>query len=112
MEEIMKNISKAEELLLLSIWRLNDKAYGISIRRKILEDTGKDYTYGTLYDLLRQLTHKEYVDKISGKSIPKKGGRGKTYYKLTLRGIQALKYALEFHRLTWKDVNEFSFEKI
>lgn len=108
----MKNISKAEELLLLTIWRLKDKAYGISIRRQILEDTGKDYTYGTLYDLLRQLTRKNYVEKITGKSTPEKGGRSKTYYKLAREGIQALKDALEFHRLTWKDINEFSFEKI
>lgn len=108
----MKNISKAEELLLLTIWRLKDRAYGISIRRKILEDTGKDYTFGTLYGLLRQLTHKNYVKKMTGKSTPEKGGRGKTYFKLTREGIQALKDALEFHRLTWKDINEFSFEKI
>jgi len=107
----MKNISKAEELLLLTIWRLGDKAYGISIRRQILDDTGKDYTYGTLYGLLRQLTHKDYVERIAGSSTPEKGGRSKTYYKLTREGIQALKDALEFHRLTWKDINEFSFEK-
>ena len=108
----MKNISKAEELLLLTIWRLKDRAYGISIRRRILEDTGKDYTYGTLYGLLRQLAHKNYVEKIVGKSTPEKGGRSKTYFRLTQEGIQALKYAMEFHRLTWKDINEFSFEKI
>ena len=48
----MKEISKAEEMVLLAIRRLADEAYGVSLRRQIRMDTGKDYTYGTLYGLL------------------------------------------------------------
>ena len=51
----MKEISKAEEMVLLAIWRLADNAYGVTIRRQIRNDTGKDYTYGTLYGLLRPM---------------------------------------------------------
>jgi len=108
----MKDLSKAEEMVMLVILRLKDGAYGVSIRRQIYKDTGKDYTYGTLYGLLRQLTHKGYIKKIKGESIPKKGGRGKTYYLLTAAGIQALKDRLILHRLIWKDLNEYSFDKI
>ncbi len=31
----MKEISKAEELVLLAIWRLENEAYGVTIRRQI-----------------------------------------------------------------------------
>lgn len=53
-----KTPSKAEEMVMLAIWRLKEKAYGVPIRRQILKDTGLDYTYGTLYGLLRQMVSK------------------------------------------------------
>lgn len=106
----MKDLSKAEEMVLLAIWRLRDKAYGVSIRRQVLRDTGKDYTYGTLYGLLRQLAHKDYVEMARGKPTPEKGGRSKNFFKITPEGIQALKYALRLHRRLWKDMTEFSFD--
>ena len=107
----MIEISKAEEMVLLAIWRLKDEAYGVSVRRQIRKDTGKDYTYGTLYGLLRQMDHKGFIQKIKGDPIPKKGGRGKTYFMLTPAGIRALKDAIALHRRMWKDINEFSLDK-
>jgi len=68
----MIEISKAEEMVLLAIWRLGDEAYGVSVRRQIRKDTGKDYTYGTLYGLLRQMDHKGCIRKLKGDPLPKK----------------------------------------
>ena len=108
----MDYLSKAEEMVLLAIWRLKDKAYGVSIRRQILKDTGKDYTYGTLYGLLRQLAHKDYVGMIKGDPTPEKGGRSKTFFRITPEGVQAIKDALKLHQRLWKDTDEFSFDKL
>ena len=107
----MKEISKAEEMVLLAIWRLADEAYGVSIRRQIRIDTGKDYTYGTLYGLLRQMDHKGYIKKIKGEPLPKKGGRSKSYFKLTPEGIRALKDAIALHKRMWKDINKFTLDE-
>jgi PadR family transcriptional regulator PadR len=108
----MREISKAEEMVLIAIGRLEDEAYGVSIRRQIQKDTGKDYTYGTLYGILRQMEYKGYITKVKGKPIPKKGGRRKAYFKLTPAGIQALKDAIKLHRRMWKGINEFSFDDL
>ena len=107
----MEEISRAEEMVLLAIWRLGDESYGVTIRRQIRKDTGKDYTYGTLYGLLRQMHHKGYIKKIKGDPLPKKGGRSKSYIKLTPLGIRALKDAIELHNRMWKDINEFSLDE-
>ncbi len=107
----MKELSKAEEIVLLAVWRLGKSAYGVSIRRQIKQDTGKDYTYGTLYGLLRQLTFKRFVRKRIGAPTPEKGGRSKTYFDVTSDGVDALKNALAFHRRVWKDLNEWSFDR-
>ena len=34
----MKELTKAEELVLLTIWRMGDDAYGVAIKRKIQEE--------------------------------------------------------------------------
>jgi DNA-binding PadR family transcriptional regulator len=108
----VNEISKAEEMVLLAILRLGEEAYGISIRKQIRKDTKKDYTYGTLYGLLRQMERKGYIRKHKGEPLPKKGGRSKSYFKLTRMGGRALKEAMELHARLWKDVDAFSFEKL
>jgi DNA-binding PadR family transcriptional regulator len=107
----MKELSKAEEMVLLAIWRLESEAYGVTIRRQIRKDTGRDYTYGTLYGLLRQMDRKGYIKKFRTEPLPKKGGRSKTYFKLTSAGIRALKEAIALHKRMWKDINEISFDE-
>jgi DNA-binding PadR family transcriptional regulator len=107
----LKEISKAEEMVLVTILRLGDKAYGVSIRRQIRKDTGKDYTYGTLYGLLRQMDQKGYIRKTKGEPLPQKGGRSKSYFKLTPVGVRALKDAAELHQRIWKDFSVLSWEK-
>ena len=106
-----KTLSKSEEMILLAIWRLGQEAYGVSIRHQIKKNAGKDYTYGTLYGLLRQLALKGLVQKRLEPPVAKKGGRGKTYFDLTPAGIQALKDAIELHQRVWRDLNKFSFDR-
>jgi PadR family transcriptional regulator PadR len=108
---VKKMLSKAEEVVLLAIWRLERDAYGVSIRRQTKKDSGKDYTYGTLYGLLRQLASKELIEKRLGPPTPEKGGRSKTYFDLTRKGIQSLKEAIAEHRRVWKNLGEWSFGK-
>ena len=107
----MKELSKAEEIVLLAIWSLGKNAYGVSIRRRIKEDTGKDYTYGTLYGVLRQLVFKGFIRKQLSDPTPEKGGRGKTYFSLTSEGVERLREAIAFHRRVWKDLDERSFDQ-
>lgn len=106
----MKELTKAEELVLLTIWKMRDTAYGVALRRKIRDDTGKDIPYGTLYFLLDQLRAKEYVQKKAGDPTPKRGGRSKAFYQITPEGKNALKEAVEMYRKVWGDVDTFAFE--
>ena len=106
----MKELTKAEELILLTIWRMGDNTYGVGIKQNIQETTGKEFSYGTLYFLLDQLTVKEYVYKVEGESTPERGGRRKTYYRLTDKGVAALKASVEMYRKVWGDMNALSFE--
>lgn len=101
----MRELSKAEETFLVTIGRLNDNAYGVSIRDKIAELTGKVYTYGTLYGILDQLVNRGYAVKFEGAPTSERGGRRKLYYKLTADGITALKTSYQVQKSLWGGID-------
>jgi PadR family transcriptional regulator PadR len=87
----MKTLTIDESIFLAAILSLEDGAYGVAIRRKVLELAGKSVSYGTLYSHLDQLFRKGYVTKAFGKPSAERGGRSKIYYKVLLAGLQALR---------------------
>jgi len=105
----MKHLTKSEEILLLSIWKLEDNAYGVPIKKYVSKVTGRIWTFGALYVSLDKLAKKGYVTKIKGDPIPERGGRYKIYYHLTPDGMKALQTARELNESLWKDVPKFAF---
>ena len=71
----MELLSRWEEVYLLSIWELKDNAYGVSIKKRVSEKTGKILSYGGLYFTLSQLVKKKLVKKTAGEPTQKRGGR-------------------------------------
>ena len=106
----MKDLTKTEEILLLSIWRLKDQAYGFKIRRHISEVIGKDFSFGNLYSSLNQLAKKKYVIKQQGESTPSRRGKIRIYYTLTDSGRMALKDAHETTLKLWSGIPKYVFD--
>jgi len=95
----MKDLTKIEEILLLSIWELKDEAYGFKIR-----------TFGNLYSALDRLTRKKYVSKRPGESTPQRRGKTRLYYTVSSAGIEALKAACAVNQKLWGALKPYSFE--
>ena len=106
----MKDLTKTEEILLPSIWRLKDKAYGFKIRLHVSELIGKDFSYGNLYSGLNQLVTKKYVTKHQGETTPARRGKIRMYYTLTDAGRLALKDAHETNLKLWSGVPRYVFD--
>ena len=100
----MKLLSRSEEVVLLSIWRLQDEAYGVSIRKQASEATGRDWSIGALYAPLHRLEKKGYVQTHKGEPVSKRGGRSKVYYHLTPAGKQALLAIKHVHETLWTGI--------
>lgn len=100
----MKVLTRAEEILLLSILRLKDNAFALTILKEIKQSTGKKLTIGSLWVSLDSLYKKGYIDKRMAEEAPTKGGRKKVYYSLTPSGAKALRNAREFQKSLWKGV--------
>ncbi len=104
----MKELTKIEEILLLTIWRLKLNAYGVKIRKHVSEVIKKDFSYGHLYDALAQLEKKELVRTELGDSIPNRRGRRQKIYSITPAGFEALEKAREVNEIIWDGIPRFA----
>jgi PadR family transcriptional regulator PadR len=100
----MGNVTRNEEIVLVSILKLRIETYGVGIKNQIRELTGEDWNYGLLYCTLDQLVKKGYLLKKEGKPIPARGGRRKIYYSISASGRRALAEAYELKRTLWEGV--------
>lgn len=107
----MYELTKNEELVLLSIWKLEGNAYGVTIRGNLKKITGKALNYGSLYNTLYLLVRRGFVESRESEPLSKKGGRRKVLYSLTREGKKALSKAQKIHKLAWDDVPDYAFEK-
>ena len=106
----MKDLTKIEEILLLSIWNLQDDAYGFKIRHYVSHLLGKDFTFGNLYSALERLARKRYVMKHPGETTPQRRGKTRMYYSISPAGIEALKAACALNQKLWGALIPQSFE--
>jgi len=107
----MKYLTRQEEIYLLAIWRLQDDAYGVQIKKQVAEMSTKNISYGALYFTLEQLFKKDLVSRTVGEPTPVRGGCSKIYYHLTPKGKNALNAAYELHHSIWDGVSLFTFEE-
>ena len=107
----MRLISRIEEIILLSIWRLQDNAYGITILEEVAKATGKTWLTGSIYASLGRLLKRKLVISIEGEPTPERGGRRKIYYRLTKEGQKALVEIKRLNALAWNDLPAFEIEK-
>jgi len=102
----MKILTLDESIFLAAILILEDGAYGVAVRRKVLELAGKSISYGTLYSHLDQLFRKGYVTKTFGRPSAERGGRSKIYYKVLPEGLKALKSTIFLQHTLQKSIRQ------
>jgi DNA-binding PadR family transcriptional regulator len=107
----MKDLTKIEEMLLIAIWHLKEKAYGVKIRQYVSAVVGRDLTYGHLYSALNQLVIKKYVKKSVEKTPAPRLGRPRIYYSISPEGADALKEAMVMNEKLWSGISRYALEK-
>ena len=107
----MEDLSKQEELILLAVWRLQNEAYGIPIRKYLKEVTGKKISIGGIYVPLDRLVRKGFLESHQGTPTPQRGGMSKRYYKLTPEGAKALTESKKVQDKLWDALPDLSFSK-
>ena len=94
-------LGEFELLVLLSVLRLDDEAYGVTIKDALDVDTSREVTLGAIYKTLGRLEEKGYVSARLGDPTPQRGGRRKKLYRLEPLGSRALRQSMaDLRRLT------------
>lgn len=105
----MEILTKSEELILISVWRLGENAYGTTIYKHIQEVTGKKLSLGGVYFPLDRLAKRGYLNAYVGDATEERRGLSKRYYKLTHKGLAALDEIFRVNEAMWKGYSGFSF---
>jgi len=107
----MKLLNRAEEIVLLSIWKLQEKAYGITIREDVIKTTGYKWSIGAVYAPLNRLEKKGMVKTKVGDPLPERGGKSRIYYTVTIEGKNALNEIKRVHEELWDDIPSMGMEE-
>ena len=93
-----------ELLVLLALIRLGDEAYGVPISEAIEESSGKEVAIGSVYITLERLENKGLVTSRLGEPTPERGGRAKTYFRVTAKGLREARRAQQTLVTLWRGV--------
>ena len=104
----MKILTILEQIILASIITLKGDAYGVSIREKAKDLSGKSIMYGSLYNILDQLHRKGYVTRVKRKPFHTEGGHEKIFYTVTPSGMKALQKAQDIQRAIWDSLPAYA----
>jgi DNA-binding PadR family transcriptional regulator len=91
-------LGEFEQIVLLAVLRLDDKAYAVAIRREIAARADRKPTPGALYTTLDRLEEKGLVTSRLGDPTPQRGGRAKRYFKVSAKGLNAVARAQRCYR--------------
>lgn len=83
-------LGEFEQVVLLAILRLGDKAYGVSIREEIGVCTDREPSPGALYTTLDRLQERGFVTSRFGDPTPERGGRSKRYFQVSPKGVESV----------------------
>ena len=104
----MMLLSRAEEIILLAVFKLKDNAYGVTIKEQVFKDIGSYWSFGVIYKTLKKMRSKGFVEKIQSEPLSERGGRSKFYYRITSRGLASLEEIRQVQASIWDGIQKIS----
>lgn len=100
----MNILTRMEELILLSVWKLQEEAYGLEIRMHLSEILDYDLSVGAVYVPLKRLKKRGYLSSWDSEPTEERGGRTKRFFKLTQKGVNALQQVKTVQENIWSNL--------
>lgn len=95
-------LSVYELMAVFAILRLGKDAYGVPISQEIEAQSGRRIAVSGVYAALERLERKGFVTAELGEATPQRGGRAKTYFRLTAKGLQEARAAQQALLNLWQ----------
>lgn len=100
----MDMLTKLEELVLTTVIKLGNEAYGIAVYKQIVKLTGNKVAVSSVYFPLERLVRRGFLRTFTGNPSARRGGMRKTFYRITPEGIAALEENRELTDRAWNGV--------
>lgn len=84
-------LGELEQMVLLTLARLDGEGHGAGIAEELEERTGRRVSPGALYTVLDRLKEKGCVEAWIGDSTPERGGRRRKVYRLLPAGAMEVR---------------------
>jgi DNA-binding PadR family transcriptional regulator len=97
-------LGEFELMLLLTIIRLGDEAYGVPLSRELSLGRGREVSVGSVYAALDRLETKGLIASSLGESTPERGGRAKRYFRVTRNGLRTIHETRTVLSKLWKSL--------
>jgi PadR family transcriptional regulator PadR len=97
-------LGEFEEILILTIGVLNNRAYSVSIKEEIQSRLSRTVSFGALHTALKRLEEKGYLKSFAGESTEERSGRPRQYFEITAMGKKAMRYAKDTRDELWKAI--------
>lgn len=101
-----------ELMVLLAVLRVGARAYGVPIAREIEQTGRRRVLLGTVYAALGRLERAGLVSSRVGSPTPERGGRAKRFYRVTRRGVQAIRETQRALVALWTGVPRLTEEGV
>ncbi len=97
-------LGEFELMILLTIIRLGDEAYGVPLSRELSTIRGEEVSVGSVYAALDRLELKGLIASSLGDPTPERGGRAKRYFCVTKEGLHAVRETRRILSKLWKSL--------
>jgi PadR family transcriptional regulator, regulatory protein PadR len=94
-----------EQQMLLVVWRLDEDAYGVTIRDELERTAGRSVTAGAVYTTLVRLEQKGWLSSSMGDPTPARGGKSKRFFRITPTGVAAVEGARAVLDRLWQGLD-------
>ncbi|MDN5213421.1 helix-turn-helix transcriptional regulator [Fulvivirgaceae bacterium BMA12] len=95
------HLGEFEEVVLLSVASLNDKAYSVAIVDQLDQQISRKVKLGVVHAILHRLEEKGYLKSELGEPSAERGGKRKRFYSLTAAGFAAIRRSYEVRQQLW-----------
>lgn len=104
------HLGEFEELILLGVASLLQEAYGVSVKKYLSAEAGRDVNISAIHQGLKRLQSKGLVTSYVGGATQLRGGRSKRFFELTETGQSTLKGIMELKIQLYNKVPNFSIK--
>jgi DNA-binding PadR family transcriptional regulator len=103
-------LGELEELILLTVGVLYEKAYGVTIKEEIENQVGRKLNISAVHAVLKRLEDKGLIISSMGGATAERGGRRKRLFNLTALGKSTLEEAKEMRNQLYNQIPKVALQ--